>query len=142
MNSLHSMIFHSSEVHLFNLSAAIINRVKWNKAKCSWIPTNKMMHLRLHVRYNVSRNSTFSVACNRIAVGESIVTGDLLSLELASESSSNTKNEIPPAIPVENEKSLHRHHPKFASGIDSCGKGSREHNFRNAFATPRRMYLP
>jgi len=93
-----------------------------------------MMHLRLHVRYNVSRNSTFSVACNRIAVGESIVTGDLLSLELASESSSNTKNKIPPAIPVENEKSLHRHHPKFASGIDSCGKGSREHNFRNAFA--------
>lgn len=92
-----------------------------------------MMHLRLHVRHNVPRNSTFSVACNRIAV-ESIMTGDLLSLEVASEPSSNTKHEILPAIPVENEKPLHRHHPKFASGIELRGRGSRERNFRNAFA--------
>lgn len=100
---------------------------------CPWILANKMMHLGLHVRHNIPRNSTFSVACNRIAVGESIVTGDLLSLEVASELSSNTKNEILPAIPVENEKSLHRHHPKFAFGIELRRKGSREHNFRNAF---------
>lgn len=61
------------------------------------------------------------------------MTGDLLSLEPALEPFLNTKNEILPAIPVENERSLHRHHPKFASGIESRGKGSRGH-FRNAFA--------
>lgn len=55
------------------------------------------------------------------------MTGDLLSLKLASESSSNTKK-FPPAIPVENEKSLYRH-PKFASGIELRGKGSRELTF-------------
>lgn len=73
------------------------------------------------------------------------MTGDLLSLKLALEPSLITKNEILPAIPVENERSLHRHHPKFASGIESRGKSSRVHNFRNAFAirvldVP--MYLP
>lgn len=62
------------------------------------------------------------------------MTGDLLSLEVASEPSSNTKHEILPAIPAENEKPLHRHRPKFASGIELRGRGSREHNFRNAFA--------
>lgn len=62
------------------------------------------------------------------------MTGDLLSLEVASVPSSNTKHEMLPAVPAENEKSLHRRHPKFASGIELPGKGSREHNFRNAFA--------
>lgn len=82
-----------------------------------------MMHLRLHVRHNVPRNSTFSVACNRIAVGESIVTGDLLVARTGVEAILEYKerNFPPPAIPVENEKSLHRRR-NLHQELNSAGK--------------------
>lgn len=40
----------------------------------------------MHLRRNVPRNSIFSAVWNRIAVGESIVTGNLLPLKLALDS--------------------------------------------------------
>lgn len=133
----YSTIFwlHFPEVRLFNLFSGIVNRVKWDKAK--WILANKMMHLRLHVRHIVPRNS-FSVAYDRIAVGESIVTGDLLSLEVASEPSSRiTKNETLPAISGYWKREVVASSPSEICvyyKIELHGKGSREHNFRNAFA--------
>lgn len=54
------------------------------------------------------------------------MTGNLLPLELALNSrlTLSTKNEIFPVIYVGNNK-LRRRHPKFVSGIESRGKGSR-----------------